>query len=207
MFKVRIEDLTDLVFGLALSIGAIALINRSEDDISDVLTGLFWFTFSFLILISVWISYSRIISRLKIESPRLLVLNVALLLLVAIEPYLLNVMAFDVNSQNYPELLNGASTLYALDLGGIWLIMAGFNQQAFRQGVEGREAFVAARNSRLIDAAIFLASALPVFWTLALFDLPVRFLIWYVSIPLGVIGHGYLVRRARERYGGEDDGA
>lgn len=70
MFKVRIEDLTDLVFGLALSIGAIALINRSEDDISDVLTGLFWFTFSFLILISVWISYSRIISRLKIESPR-----------------------------------------------------------------------------------------------------------------------------------------
>lgn len=201
MFKVRIEDLTDLVFGLALSIGAIALINRSEDDISDVMAGLFWFAFSFFILISVWISYSRIISRLQIETSRLLFLNVTLLLLVAIEPYLLNIMAFDVNSQNYFELLDGASTLYALDLGGIWIIMAGFNHQAFRQGAEDRKVFLAARNSRLIDATIFLASALPPFWTLTLFGLPLRFLVWYAAIPLGMIFHGYLVKRVREGHG------
>lgn len=206
MLKVRIEDLTDLVFGLALSIGAIALINRSENDVSDVLVGLFWFTFSFLILISVWISYSRIISRLRIETSGLLVLNVALLLLVTIEPYLLNVMALDVNSQNYPDLLDGASMLYALDLGGIWLIMAGFNHQAFRQRAEDRVVFIAARNSRLIDAIVFLISVLPIFWTVTLFDLPLRFLLWYMTIPLGLAGHRYLMKRAGERFASGEEG-
>lgn len=176
------------------------LINRSEDDISDVISGLFRFAFSFLILISVWISYPRIISRLRIETSEPLALNVALLLPVAAEPYLLNVMAFDVDSRNYPELLNGASTLYSPDPGGIWLIMAGFNHQAFRRRGEDHGAFIAARNSRLIHATIFPASALPVFRTLALFDLPLRFLIRYMFIPRGMIGHGLPVKRARERY-------
>lgn len=193
--KVRIESLSDLVFGLALSIGAIALISNTPADIGALLLGLFWFTFSFLIIISVWFSYSHIISIIRIETGPMLRLNVALLLLVSIEPYLLNVMALDVNVKSNLSLLDYSSSLYALDLGFIFLIMAGFYQLALLQGKEV-ESFSGDRNSRLVDASFFLISSLPLFWTFSVFGLPLRFFIWYLTIPVGFITDRFLFKRS-----------
>ena len=39
------------------------------------------------------------------------------------------------------------------------------------------------RDDRLVDAAIFLLSAAPVFWDIELVDVPVRFWMWFLTIP------------------------
>jgi len=51
--KTRIESLTDLIFGLALSIGTVFLLSKPPLSPTDVITYLLEFGFSFLILISI----------------------------------------------------------------------------------------------------------------------------------------------------------
>jgi len=68
-------------------------------------------------------------SVLPVETPTVTFLNVALLLLVAIVPYLLNGMevANPVLSPAEVSMIQDySSTLFALDLGGILLILATF---------------------------------------------------------------------------------
>jgi uncharacterized membrane protein len=182
--KLRIETLSDLVFGLALSIGSIGLINQPENGLEDVARGLFWFAFSFFILIGFWITYSKVMAAVRIETEWAFRLNVAMLFLVIIEPYLLNILAFDTVFQGSDQLMGVSTALYALDLAGIWLIMAGFYHLAIKQQNDSvvlrRE-----RNIRLVDAAVFLLSALPFFWSVMVMDEHLRYIIWFLSVPLG----------------------
>lgn len=193
MQKERIESLTDLVFGLALSLTALALIIRTQETLPDLLRNLAVFAFSFIIVISVWLSYSNVLEHIRVESALALWLNVALLLLVAFEPYLLDVMAFDEQGLVNGDLANGASALYALDLGLIWLIMGALYHLALRE--EGDPQLVRWRNSRIIDAGVFLVSAAPVFWTIELLDTPIRFWMWVSLLPIGAVRDRWVDRR------------
>ncbi|MGA8905521.1 MAG: hypothetical protein WB661_11010, partial [Candidatus Bathyarchaeia archaeon] len=58
----RIETLSDLVFGLALSIGALTLVGKPPSTPADIRSDVLGFGFSFIILISVWVRYTRIMS-------------------------------------------------------------------------------------------------------------------------------------------------
>jgi hypothetical protein len=58
MQKYRIEVLSDLVFGLALSIGSLTMINQPVTRIDDIEGGILGFVFSFLVIVSVWVSYT-----------------------------------------------------------------------------------------------------------------------------------------------------
>jgi len=60
----RIESLTDLVFGPALSIGAIGLISNRPKNTEILVESIAGFGFSFLILISIWFRYSEVMSVL-----------------------------------------------------------------------------------------------------------------------------------------------
>src|SRR6266704_4204216 len=96
----RIESLTDLVFGLALSIGAIILISKQPANPVDLYRAIAGFGFSFLILIQIWFRFTEVMSVLPIQTTWTRVLNTLLLLLVALEPYLFNtLLAFFVNPQ------------------------------------------------------------------------------------------------------------
>src|SRR2546425_4969882 len=86
----RIETLADLVFGLSLSVGAIGLIASSPTTQGEINNHIFAFGFTFLVLITAWIIYTTYMSVLPSETKSVTVLNVALLLLVALVPYLLN---------------------------------------------------------------------------------------------------------------------
>src|SRR5713101_10062123 len=86
----RIETLADLVFGLSLSIGAIGLIASAPTSQGEINSHIFAFGFTFLVLITAWIIYTTYMSVLPGETRAVTFLNVALLLLVAIVPYLLN---------------------------------------------------------------------------------------------------------------------
>jgi len=88
--KTRIESLSDLIFGLALSIGALTLIGQPPSDFQALVLSIAFYAFSFLILISVWYSYTRTMALLRVETDRLVSFNILLLFLVSIEPFLFN---------------------------------------------------------------------------------------------------------------------
>jgi uncharacterized membrane protein len=185
MQKYRIEGLSDLVFGLALSIGSLAMINQPVNNVQDVQNGILWFAFGFFVIVSVWVSYTKIISETKVETKMDFRLNLALLMLVAIEPYLLYLLG-----QDDPDLLDFTSTAYAIDIGLIMLILAGLYG---RRGVPGLSQETVNqnridRNRYIATASIFLVSAMPFLWIQsALFDVNLRFVIWLCAMAPGLV--------------------
>ena len=107
------------------------------------------------------------------------VLNTLLLFLVALEPYLFNNLGdFFIGVQQSGSLQNVASTVYALDIGTIYGILAMF---ANILAIEERKLvapdllrkYKFSRNLEIIVAVLFLVSAILEFWTLNL-----RYFIW-----------------------------
>jgi hypothetical protein len=79
------------------------------------------FGFGFLIIVMTWLGYSRTMAVLPTETPYALLANLVLLFIVAIEPYLFCVLT-SVNNDN--GLADAASVVYALDVGGMFLMQA-----------------------------------------------------------------------------------
>src|SRR5438034_6697255 len=80
----RLESLSDLIYGLSLSIGAISLVitNAQTSTVSDINRNVLEFLFVFLLLITSWIIYTSDMSVLPIETRLVTFLNVVLLILV-----------------------------------------------------------------------------------------------------------------------------
>src|SRR5207245_10861516 len=125
----RIETLADLIFGLSLSIGSIALIANPQKSNAEITTHILAFAYTFFVLITAWMIYTTYMSVLPIETRTVTFLNLGLLLLVAIVPYLLNgveVVAPGLTPSEVSIIQNYSSQLFALDLGGILIILATF---------------------------------------------------------------------------------
>jgi uncharacterized membrane protein len=86
------ESLSDLISGLALSMGAIALIGNPPTTVLGLYDDIFTFAFSFTILISVWMRYTRVMSVLPFENRRTIFLDILLLFSVSIEAFLFNIL-------------------------------------------------------------------------------------------------------------------
>jgi hypothetical protein len=186
-----LSELVKIIFGLALSIGAISLFSRLPAKPFGMLIDIAEFGFSFLILISVWLGYTNIMSVLPMEDSTTLILNIALLFVVSIEPYLfyLNI-TFDLLS--HEVLLDYASILFAMDMAGLMLILALFTNQLAREerGLVPKESltkFKRVRTTLFTSAALFAITILPVFWTFKLWDLPMRFYFWIIPLILSSV--------------------
>jgi uncharacterized membrane protein len=199
--KIRIESLSDLVFGLALSIGSLTLIGRAPQSGHDLEVNVALFGFSFLVIVLTWLGYSRTMSVLRDETPLALLANLVLLFFVALEPYLYYVL----QSVQPSGLLDAASVAEGLDLAGLFLMQAvlaylvvkqGGAGSAVRQGVRPDVAARFRRTARLdvIVAAILATSTLPFFWANTPFDY-VRFIMWYATFVV------YFAGRAANRFG------
>jgi uncharacterized membrane protein len=192
----RIQTLTDLIFGLALSIGAISLLSNKPSSLAVLVNSLAVFGFSFLILAMVWVRYTRIMSALPVERGRDMAANMLLLFLVSIEPYLFNLISFTPT----PGLIDPqtVTAVYAIDLGSLYLIIAYFIHELT---VEERKLiptkllrnFRLERNVTLLVVLLFISSTLPIFWSLTIFGVQTRFILWFAPFPLG------FVREAIER--------
>jgi len=187
----RIESLSDIIFGLALAISSIPLISRLPAKPFGILIDLAEFGFSFLILMSVWVGYTNIMSVLPLEDTTTLNLNLVLLFFVSAEPYLfyLNI-TFDLLTHEI--FLNLASTLYALDMMGLMLILALFTHQLAKEekGLVPKESmkqFKRVGNTLYLSAALFAVSILPIFWSLKLDDQPIRFYFWFIPLILSFL--------------------
>lgn len=187
----RIESLSDLIFGLALSVGTISLITKAPKHPVDIIYDVMQFGFSFAILISVWMRYTSIMSVLPMEDRKTITLNILMLFLVAVEPYLfyLNV---NYDLLDNMVLLDTASILYALDMAGLMAILALFTHQLT---IEERKLIPQSllskyrniRTNLFISAAFFAITILPFFWTLSLQGTPLRFYIWFVPLFLSSV--------------------
>ena len=181
----RIEGLSDLIFGLALSIGGIQLLGSNPKGVDEVTRSLTAFAFSFLILIIVWNRYTTFTSVVQVETIALIRLNILLLFLVAVEPYLFNIL----QSSTVPQsLTRDVSVYYAIDIGGMNLVLAYFAELLTRKekGVLAAmtiRRFKLHRNALLAVGSIFLISALPPFWEISFLGLPLRVVLWVLSIP------------------------
>jgi uncharacterized membrane protein len=187
------KEAAKFIFGLAVAIGTISLITRLPARPFGMVIDIAEFGFSFLILISVWLGYWNIMSVLPLEDSTIVVLNVALFFLVSIEPYLfyLNI-TYDLLS--HEAFLNLASTLYALDMAGLMLILALFahllaGEEKELVPKESLAKYKRVRNTLFITAALFLVTVLPIFWNFKLWDLPIRFYFWFIPLILSSIRH------------------
>ena len=180
----NIKGLADLIFGLALSIGALTLISEKPSSLTQIVQSLVFFGFTFYILASVWVRYSRIMSVLPVETGFVVFISIVLLFLVSLEPYLFNLM---ISSSSVPppgQLCLGTTTsLFAADLGSIMLILAFFSHEL---AIEERklipkkllESYRLQTYSSIATAAFFFVSMLPMFWTLSVLGVQSRYLVW-----------------------------
>ena len=194
----KIETLVDLIFGLSLSIGALALITASApSSTAEINRRLIAFIFTASFLITNWMVYTYQMSVLPVETNFVIYMNVVMLILVATVPYLLYNVEFANPSLTAPEysvIQDYASRLFAVDLAGILAILATFSHiisieekglvapalaKSFRQG----------RNVQAILSAIVLVSLAPIFWEQSLFGVQLRLYIWVIPIIV------YWVRR------------
>ena len=185
--KTRIESLTDLIFGLALSIGSVSLLSKPPSSPADVIMDLAGFGFSFLILISIWIRYTNIMSVLPVETSGTMFLNAVMLFLVSIEPYLLSLLVLGSFQASGVAVLIFASEAYAIDLAGLTSIMGLLTHQLT---IEERKLvkpelvgqYRRIRNVQYLAAFLFAVSALPPFWAWEILGTPVRFHLWYAIL-------------------------
>lgn len=183
----RIQGLSDLIFGLALSIGSIQLLSiGAVTNGGDILTALVIFGFSFLILINVWLRYTSITSVVPIETVAMVRLNVLLLFLVAIEPYLFNLLVkYGLGTPVGQE----ASAIYAWDIAGMNLVIAYFTHITT---IEGKKLipenlihrYRLSRNYTLIVGLIFAVSSIPIFATTVLLGTNLREILWIAIVPI-----------------------
>jgi len=165
----RIESLSDLIFGLALSIGAFALVSSPPTTEEGFYRDIGTFGFNFVVLITVWIRYTRIMSALPIETRRTLLLNTLLLFTVSLEPFIFNILRSpDVANPLPPGLREAASSGFGIDLGAMTLVLGVFtialaNEEKRLVPKEMISHLRSEAISWFISSAVFLASALPLF--------------------------------------------
>ena len=183
MPKSRLESLTDLIFGLALSIGAVSLLSKPPSTPSEVVADIAGFGFSFLILIQIWFRYTSVMSVLPIETRGTILLNVLMLFLVSVEPYLLSLLT----SGSSGDVSVFVSEIYAFDLTGLTLILGVFSHQMAVERPDLLEPEMAGKYRRLRNvqycmAALFALSAAPIFWSWEILGTHVRFILWYAVL-------------------------
>ena len=186
----RIETLADLIFGVSLGIGSIVLIGNSPASSGEINGHIAAFGFTFLLLITSWIIYTTDMSVLPVETRAVTFLNVVLLLLVALVPYLLNGVEL-VNTSLNPSVDSAVrdyfSTLFAADLAGILFILATFAHVISKEekrlvAPEVARLFRNGRNRMFVLGVVMAITVLPVFWQLTWFGIPLRTYLWYLPL-------------------------
>jgi uncharacterized membrane protein len=195
----RIQALSDLIFGLALSIGALSLLAPKPESTTELAYSLLGFGWAFVILALVWVRYTRVMSLLPVETGSILSANLLLLFLVSIEPYLYTLLSVSYTGNSGTLSSQDTTALYALDMGSMFLILAYFTHELTREerGLVPKERLRNVRlmrNATIVTSTLFLVSILPVFWSIEILGLPSRFIIWMGTFVVMLIRRGLELR-------------
>jgi len=201
----RIQSLSDLIFGLALSISALVLVGHQPSDVQGFFFSLALYGFSFLILINVWRMYSRSTSVLPIETRGIVQLNIVLLFCVSAVPYLFNEL-FATSG----EMAQAVSSTFAADVSAMFFILAFFSNtlaKEEKQLVPKRSLvrYKFEKNKNLAMGLLFAVSMLPFFGTTTVFsitsglntsDITLRHVIWFAGLAVGYSSVRFMPRSA-----------
>ncbi len=179
------ETLSDLIYGLSLSIGAISLVITvsQSSTVDEINRNILQFLFVFLILITSWIIYTSDMSVLPIETRLITFLNIVLLVLVALTPYLFDQVVSTFNSLSVQEY---ASILFTVDLAASLLILATFAHIIAQEEEHLVDGYVMIRMRRvrnrlsILTGIVLIALVAP--WDWVFLGVHVRLLIWSVPI-------------------------
>ena len=188
----RIEGLSDLIFGLALSLTAYSLLTRPPTQLTQLGVDILSFTFSFLILISVWLRYTGIMSVLPMENRTTRLLNVAMLFCVSLVPYLFNLVTL-YSRASETIVVEYASVFFALDMASLVAILTFFLHELTLEesqliAPELVKPYKKVRNSMILSALLFLLTMAPQFWQWRIQNLPFRFYLWLIPIAIFWVG-------------------
>ena len=140
-------------------------------------------------------------SVLPIETRLVTFLNVIMLALVALIPYLLNNVEFvnpTLSASNSSQIRDYASSLFAIDLAGILSILAIFSHviSIEEKSLVAPEIARIFRQSSAVQALLaipMIVSLAPFFWDNSVFGIPLRLYIWLVPVFV------YWIRRFRQQ--------
>jgi uncharacterized membrane protein len=175
--KSRIRTFSDYVFGLVVVFSAFSLTNSVIQAPVDLVGSIALFALSFAILITVWHIYDGLMGKLRVETGTAVALNIVLLFLAVLEPFLLNIVFSN------PRIFDFASTCYAIDMAGLLGICA---LLAHMLTIDSRNALSvevskilrSERNLLTIVAAIFLASTAPLLGAFTFLGWTLRAWLW-----------------------------
>ena len=186
--RLGIETISDVVFGLSLEIGSIALVAKLPQSGADLTSDIVEFGFSFIIIFMVWFAYRRAVVSLPHETQRTLIANVALLFCVSIEPFLFYVLV--VGSES---VTGAASVAFALDVGAMMLLLSVLYYLLLaeeRNAPSGHAHPAVLRQIRVsgvgrtVVALVFFVSALPSFAGPGILSLTIREDVWIIALGL-----------------------
>jgi hypothetical protein len=131
-------------------------------------------------------------SVLPMENSTTRLLNIIMLFLVSLEPYLFNLVSL-FGHVIETEIVEYASLLYAADMAALVVIMAFFTHVLAAEekqliATELLRPYRKVRNFMLISACLFLVTMAPQFWTLRIEGVPLRFYLWLPPLALFWIG-------------------
>ncbi len=202
--KLSIEGLNDLIFGLALTIGAVTLVGNPPTTPNEMYVDIAIFAFSYYILISLWMRHKQIMSVLPLERNRTTLTNVFLLFCVSIEPFLFNMLQTPITGYESFTFLGTASAIFAIDIGVMMLMQALLCDEV---GTEDRKLvpqdlihpLKVERNAWFLCAGIFFVSAIPIFWSIEISGLALRYWIWIIPLGVAWVDRVYRLRLKRRR--------
>lgn len=219
----RIEALSDMIFGLALSITAIQLAFTPPNHRVEVVGYIAEFVVSFALLVWIWMSYTRICERITVERENLLLLNATLLLAVSLEPYLLFIVWSGVFLGRDESLLNLSSIAWSVDVAGMFLVLGLMTRQGMLHPEHTIPPAISREVRRLVNwryasAGLIALATLPWLWTWSITTsqlndatppsdiiLHARYFYWIVALVGAAVGAAWVARRgnrAMERFEG-----
>jgi uncharacterized membrane protein len=187
--KSRIRTFSDYVFGLVVVFSAFSLTNSIIQTPIDLVSSIALFALSFAILITVWHLYDSLMAKLHVETSTAIALNIVLLFLAVLEPFLLNI------TLSNPRISDFASVCYAIDMAGLLGMCA---LLAHVLTIDSRNmlseqmsrTLKSERNLLITIAAIFLVSTVPLLGTFAFLGWTFRSWLWLAVLFV------YPIRRA-----------
>ncbi|HUB92668.1 MAG TPA: hypothetical protein VL945_01790 [Candidatus Saccharimonadales bacterium] len=185
--KKSIEALSSIVFGIALSIGTFTFITS---DTKLVTGNILTFAFSFLILIYIWLRYTKILELIKVETNLEMVLNILMLFLVVIEPYLFNQVQINALPLGSSSALGYTSFLFGIDIAVLMFALAAIYTLGLRDYRDIRREIIRhydyIRNGLFVIGLIFVFADLPVVWNHYIYGIQLRFALWFISAVIAV---------------------
>ena len=183
---------SDLIFGLSLSISAVTLIGSQVFTVPNIVNRIIAFVFNFVVLIMIWLRYTGTMAILPIETGQVIFLNLFLLLLVGLEPFLLiliqdTLFIPGMVTSDSDSIARFAASLYALDLAGLVAIQGFFTHilSIEERGIVPSHlihSYRVARNAQFMLSMVFVVSVLPQLWSVQFLGLPLPIQLWWIPL-------------------------